>query len=235
MHPQLPLGLHLQESARFDNFHAGPNAELVRVLSHCACGDGEPIIGIWGPQGAGKSHLLQALCRAAEHCGSAVAYLPLGQLCAWPADMLDGLEHMDLVCVDDVDAIAGRREWEEALFHMFNRLRDAGGRLVTAGARRPTDTGFVLADLASRLSWGPLYPLAALDDHDRQQALRLRAERRGLDLPAETARYLLRRLPRDFPALCDLLDRLDVAGLAAQRRLTVPFVKTVLEKEHDSE
>lgn len=233
MHPQLPLGLHLQESARFDNFHAGPNAELVRVLSQCACGDGEPVIGIWGPESAGKSHLLQALCRAAEQCGSAVAYLPLAQLRAWPPDMLDGLENMDLVCVDDVDAIAGRRQWEEALFHLFNRLRDAGGRLVTAGERRPADMGLSLADLASRLSWGPLYPLATLDDDDRQQALRLRAERRGLDLPTETARYLLRRHPRDFSALCALLDRLDVAGLAAQRRLTVPFVKNVLEKDRD--
>jgi DnaA-homolog protein len=229
MHPQLPLGLRLQDNARFENFHAGPNAELVRVLRQCAAGDGEPCLYVWGPQGTGKSHLLQAVCRDAERSGSAVAYLPLAELIPWPPDILEGLEQMDLVCADDVDAIAGRRDWEEALFHLFNRLRENGGRLVAAGARRPAEAGLSLADLVSRLSWGPIYPLSRLDDEDRLQALQLRARRCGLELPADTAGYLLRRYPRDLKALFRLLDRLDEEALAAQRRLTVPFVKAVLE------
>ncbi|MEJ2686828.1 MAG: DnaA regulatory inactivator Hda [Gammaproteobacteria bacterium] len=229
IHPQLPLGLRLQDNARFENFHAGPHAELVRVLRQCAAGDGEPSLYIWGPPGTGKSHLLQAVCRDAEHSGSRVAYLPLAELSAWPPDIIEGLEQMDLVCADDVEAIAGRRDWEEALFHLFNRLRGNGGRLVAAGARRPGEVGLALADLVSRLSWGPVYPLSGLDDENRLQALQLRARRFGLELPAETARYLLRRYPRDLAALFGLLDRLDREALAAQRRLTVPFVKAVLE------
>lgn len=233
MHPQLPLGLRLQDNARFENFHPGPNAELVRVLRQCAAGEGESVIYIWGAQGVGKSHLLQALCKEAERCGSTGVYLPLAQLRAWPPDILEGLDQMDLVCADDVDAVAGLRDWEEALFHLFNRVREAGGRLVAAGNRRPAEVGLALADLVSRLSWGPVYPLSRLDDDDRLQALQLRAQRCGLQLPAETARYLLRRYPRDLPALFGLLDRLDEAALAAQRRLTVPFVKAVLETQSD--
>ena len=66
------------------------------------------------------------------------------------------------------------------------------------------------------------------DEADRAAALQLRAGHRGLDLPDETALYLLRRMPRDMASLYALLDRLDLEALRAKRRLTVPFVRDVL-------
>ena len=143
-------------------------------------------------------------------------------------DALAGWEDRAVVCLDDADRLAGRDAWELALFGLFNRLADAGGRLVVSAAASPAATRFGLADLASRLAWGAVFRLEPLDDEGRGAALRLRAAHRGLELPEETARYLLRRLPRDMRALCGWLDRLDTASLAAQKRLTVPFVREVL-------
>ena len=137
-------------------------------------------------------------------------------------------ENYDLVCLDDVDALAGERRWEEALFHLYNRIRERGACLVVSCASAPARLQLSLPDLGSRLSWGLVYQLRALDDDQRLLALQLRARQRGCDMPDETGRYLLRRLPRDMPALFDLLDRLDDASLVAQRKLTVPFVKSVL-------
>ncbi|HKK13997.1 MAG TPA: DnaA regulatory inactivator Hda [Gammaproteobacteria bacterium] len=227
--PQLPLGLTLNDSARFDNFHAGPNAELVEALRQCAGGDCGAVLYLWGRRGSGKTHLLQAVCREADRRGRRAAYLPLGEAGNWPVGMLEGLDALDLVCLDDAGSVAGLPDWQEGLFHLFNRLQARGGTLVAAGDKRPAELG-LLADLASRLGWGPVYPLKALDDAQRLQALQLRARGRGLELPAETGRYLLRRHPRDLPALCALLDRLDAASLAAQRRLTIPFVREVLAR-----
>lgn len=226
MHPQLPLGLQLGDHARFCNFFAGPNAELVLVLRALPQGEAR-LVYCSGAPGTGKSHLLQAACAAVREQGHTAWYLPLDAQLS-PA-LLEGLEQQQLVCLDDVQRVAGNAAWEEALFHLYNRVREQGGALVVAGDGRPEELGLCLPDLVSRLHWGLLYRLRELNDAERLAALQLRAASRGLDLPNDTGDYLLRRCPRDLPALCALLDRLDVASLVAQRRLTIPFVRSVLQ------
>ena len=227
--PQLPLGLTLRDSARFDSFIAGQNRETVEGIRASACGEGEPFVYLAGPTGTGKTHLLQAACQQAAHCGRSSAYLPLQELQEFQPVVFDGLERLDLVCLDDVPALAGLDAWERGLFDLFNRLRDAGGTLLVAGGQRPDQAGLVLPDLVSRLGWGLTYVLKSLDEPGVLAALTCRARGRGLELPDETAQFLLRRFPRDLPTLFDLLDTLDTASLVEQRRLTVPFVKSVLE------
>ncbi len=228
MSSQLPLRLTLKDSATFANFIAAPPGEAVLALQACAQGQGEVFVYLAGAAGTGKTHLLQAACHAAAQCGGTAAYLPLRQAAEFNPGVLEGLERIALICLDDVHAVAGRDDWEQALFVLFNRLRDNGGRLLVAAARKPTNLGLSLADLASRFGWGVTYVLQGLDDTGKLTALRRRARARGFDLPDEVGRYLLLRQPRDMHALFAVLDRLDHASLAAQRRLTVPFIKSIL-------
>lgn len=228
MAAQLPLGLRLPAAARFDNFIAGPNAEAVAAVWQLATEPNAAVLFLSGAAGSGKTHLLQAACRQAEACGGHGIYLPLAEWVEHDPRLLEGLEHYALLALDDVQAIAGRGAWEEALFHLFNRLRDTGGRWLGAASVAPEHLGLSLPDLRSRLGWGALYALQAVDDAARIRILTLRAHERGLELPEDTAHFLLRRCPRDLPALMALLERLDAAALSAQRRLTVPFVKEVL-------
>ena len=229
MNVQLPLGLVLKDSATFAAFHPGMNEQVMSILRGCAAGEGEPYIYLWGGPDSGKTHLLQATCQETASRGATAAYIPLADMLQFPDAALDGLEHLTLVCLDDVQVIAGRGPWELAVFALFNRIRDGGARLVVAGRSPPADLGLRLPDLISRLGSGPVYALRALDDEAKLAALRLRAAGRGFELPEEVGRYLLRRCPREMEALFNLLDRLDRASLAAQRRLTIPFIKTVLD------
>lgn len=226
---QLTLGIRLPEVARFDSFLAGPNSELVAALQALAAGRGESPLYCWGGAGQGKTHLLQAACREAAASGGASLYLPLAQKDTLDPAVLDDLDTLGLLCLDDLDAVAGERRWEEALFHLFNRLRERGGALVASAACAPAAPDWALPDLQSRLASGLVYALQPLADAQRLEALQLRARQRGFDLSEETGHYLMRRVPRDMPALFSLLDRLDEASLSAQRKLTVPFVKSVLE------
>ena len=226
--PQLPLGLELRDSARFDGFFAGPNREAVDSLRLAAVGQGESLVYIAGPAGMGKTHLLQAACHHAAGNRRASTYLPMQQLFELAPAVLEGMEQMDLVCLDDVQLMAGDEAWEHGLFNLFNRLREAGGSLLVAGEQRPGLTGFCLPDLVSRLGWGVTYVLRPLDDADMLAALSCRAAGRGLELPEETASFLLKRIPRDPASVFNLLDRLDEASMIEQRRLTIPFVKSVL-------
>lgn len=226
---QLPLGLALRDSATFDNFISEGNAALIAALRESIGGASPSPLFLWGAPGTGKTHLLQAACHAGAREGLAVAYLPVRELLGPGPGVIEGMESFDLVCVDDVGAIGGDAAWEQALFTLFNGLRETGGRFVAAGAAPPPALGLHLDDLASRLAWGPVFHVKELADDAKCQALVRRARDRGMEMPEDVARYLLRRQPRDLPGLFALLARLDEVSLAAQRRLTVPFVKQVME------
>lgn len=222
---QLALPLQLADHAVFASFLPDGNEELVDVLTDIA--DVSAASGCWlrGAPSTGKTHLLQAVC---ERAGDRSVYLPMRMLVEAGAEILDGLESREVICIDDVDEIAGREDWERALFRLYNELVVNGHHLVASASGPARETPFDLADLASRMSQMPTYTVRALADEDRAAALQLRARHRGLDLPDETAAYLISRSRRDMSSLYGLLDTLDAAALRAQRRLTIPFVREVM-------
>ncbi len=252
MSRQLPLNLRLKDGSSFENFLPTANREAIEHLRAAvtarAAGktgddsrDGggrtasgtavEPVLFVCGAPGTGKTHLLQAACRQAQESGLSAIYIPLAEAAQLAPTLLEDLEQTRLVCIDDVERIAGNAEWEAALFALVERLRASGAVLIAAGARPPRELGLKLPDLATRLGWGPVYALALLSDADKIETVRLRARRRGLDVPDDVARYILNRHPRDLDSLFALLDRLDVASLAHQRRLTIPFLRSIEEQK----
>jgi DnaA family protein len=220
---QLALGVQLRADAVFESFAAGANSELIAALRFPA----QSPVWIWGGRGSGKTHLLQSVCAAA---GAAAAYFPLHRTAGLPPDALSGFETCAVLCVDDADAVAGDIEWERALFLLFNAAAELQTRLIFAASAAPRNLPWVLEDWRSRAAACAVYQLRELDEAGRIEALRLHAEQRGLQLPRETAEFLLHRFPRDLPTLLGLLDTLDLASLAAQRRLTIPFIRAALEK-----
>lgn len=215
---------------RFETYHEGANGAALSALSQLVGETGHAPLWILGPAGVGKTHLLQAACAFAAQRGLTSAYLPLATSSDLVPGLLAGLEQLDLVTLDDVDAIAGQPAWEQALFTLYNELLEIGGRLACSAQSPPGGIAFALPDLASRMSACVVHRLQPLAERDQGLALRRRAVHRGLELPDDTLSYLTRRAPRDFAALCRLLDELDTEALAAQRRLTVPFVRQVLER-----
>jgi DnaA family protein len=225
---QLALPLGLRDDAEFASFYAGPNQEAVARIQALAGGAGERSVYLWGAAGSGRTHLLQAACREAAGHGRRSAYVPLGEGAVLQPAMLEGLEGLDLVCIDDVDRIAGQDDWEQALFHLYNRMAPGAARLLVSATAPPAVAGLARAELSSRFAWGLVFRLRALDEGHQIALLQQRAHRLGLQLPREVAQFLLWRCSRETPALLALLERLDRASLAAQRRLTIPFVKEVL-------
>jgi DnaA family protein len=225
---QLPLGVRLRAASTFASFQPGPNAPLVAALEARAVTPGLAPLWLYAPPGAGRTHLLQATCALAGARGRRAGYLPLGA--AWPSPgMTTGLEQLDVVCLDDLERVAGDAAWERALFALYNDLGEHRGNLVISANAAPAALGIALPDLASRLAACIVWQLRPLDEAEQGMALLARARALGIELPEETLQYLQRRLPRGLGALCDALDRLDAAALSQQRRLTVPFVRSVLQ------
>ncbi|MDX1901317.1 MAG: DnaA regulatory inactivator Hda [Gammaproteobacteria bacterium] len=227
---QLTLGVSLKDHATFDNYFSGSNTHLVQELFKAAQGSSsQRVIYFYGAGGQGFTHLLQASCHEAHRQRRTAAYLPFADYKNFSPALFEGLETLNLVCFDDTHLIAGVPQWEEAFFHAFNRIYDAGGTLIFTANCSPRQAGFRLPDLVSRLSWGIVFQLQPLTDVEKLAMLMMRAQRRGMTLSEEVGRFILTHCPRHMSTLCTALDVLDRTSLAAQRRLTIPFVKTVLE------
>ena len=222
---QLALPLRLADHAVFGSFLEAGNETLVATLADLAGGGPGQGCWVWGAHATGKTHLLQAVC---DRAGDGAIYVPLAMLAAAGPGILEGLASRELICLDDIHCVAGDEHWERALFDLCNQAFDAGRKLVVAAPMSPRECPVELPDLQSRLARLPAFQVRPLAEEDRAAALQLRARHRGIELPDETARYLLTRSRRDMASLYGLLDRLDIEALRAQRRLTIPFVKTVL-------
>ncbi len=224
---QLTLGITLGSDLDFDNFIEDSSRAAVDAVREAA--RARQFIYLWSEAAAGRTHLLHAACREAANHGRRTGLLPLAEAAQWEPRVLEGWETLDVVALDDIQSIAGNADWERAIFHLYNELHDAEASLLVTSHRPPAALDLVLPDLGSRFGAMLVYQLHPLDDEQRLAALTRKARARGLDLPAETARYLLTRVSRDMRDLAALIARLDSASLAHQRRLTIPFVREQIE------
>ena len=223
MSQQLTLGIRLRDDATFDNYFLSQNEQVVHELQ----AQNEPYVFLFGETGTGKSHLLQAACHEVGKKGLPVVYLPLAEEGLMPA-MLDGLESMSLIALDDIQAVIADEVWEYALFNLYNRVREKGVNMLVSSSLPLASLNIKLADLKSRLSWGPTFQLKNLNDKEKIRALQQRAKNRGLVLADDVVTYLLKRSPRDMSSLFALFETLDKASMIEKRKLTIPFIKNYL-------
>jgi DnaA family protein len=222
---QLPLALTIADHARFDTFVGAANEAAVEHARAVAAGRAD-LLWLWGASGSGKTHLLQAACRAAAAAERRTMYVPLDL--GLEPEILAGLDAVDLLALDGVDAVAGEGGWERALFVLLNGVAERRGGLLLAARAAPAAAGFRLPDLASRVGAAISYRLKPLDDQELLLALRVHAAARGLEIERAAAEYLLARVDRDMTGVGLWLERLDRASLAEQRRITIPFIRELL-------
>jgi len=226
MHPQIPLPFKPQDEFNFNNFIATGNELIIQSLNTI---ESEFFIYIWGERSTGKTHLLQALCQQQTQQGKTACYLPLKDLHTLSAQLLDGMDGIDTICIDDIQLIANKSDWEESLFNLFNQIKQGGKHLVISSTQSPQQLGIQLNDLKSRLNSGLALNLVPLDDESTVRVLQSRALKLGLELNQDTANFMVTRLPRDLATLWVMLEKLDKACMVEQRKLTIPFLKNTLQ------
>ncbi len=230
MAEQLPVKFEFKANQTFDSFYPGRNQEIINQLKKSVEGNGEQLIFLWGERSHGKTHLLQACCHEAFTKGIGSFYLDFSAPESGEPGLLANLQIYEVVCLDNINYLCGNDGLELAFFNFFNQHRDLGHRLILSASCAPTAIGFRLTDLQTRINWGLPLKIQALDDHDKIAALTYKAEQKGFEIPPQTARYLLTHYDRSLASLWIMLDKLDWASLAAQRKLTIPFLKQILEQ-----
>lgn len=231
---QYTLAVTLPDDETLDTFYGAETSPVVGFIKHFLTQSSEHRLPVYlfGASGSGKSHLLYAACVYAQELGLTSQLLSLEDFKAWSPRILDQLEELDLVCLDNVQAIAGDLSWQVAVFDLYNRMTEQGKALIIVGDQAPTELGITLPDLVSRLQACTSFQLRLLADEDKQKLLQQKARLRGMELPDEVARFLLNRQQRDIRELVHILDLLDKASIVHQRKLTIPFVKDMLSLSH---
>lgn len=225
---QLALNVKLADRPDFDNFYPSQaNQDVFALLSQAAWCEFPQTI-VYGESGCGKSHLLQACCMQIRHQGRTASYLSMRELLRFDVAVLTGFDQAGVVILDDVDSLMGNRVWEEALFHLINHCRQNQQPLLIGLRPNPHEVDCQLPDLASRLLWGPIYKIQALDEQQSIQAFRWRVEKRGLNVSEPVINYINRHYPRDMKSLMQILQQLDNASLSNARKITLQLVNDTL-------
>jgi DnaA family protein len=231
---QLALSVQLPDDEVFDSYLSESNHSVVSQLSLFVENILLPnskkpkFFYLFGLTGVGKSHLLHASSAYASQLGKTSVCLSCSELLGLSVEVLDGLEHIDFICLDDIQLIADNKIWQQAIFDLYNRVLEQNNSLLISGNQSAIQLGLTLPDLVSRLTWGLTEQLKPLNDIEKIAALQFRASKRGLILSDDSANFLLNRLSRAMSNLIDSLDLLDKASIREQRKITIPFIKDIL-------
>ena len=182
-----------------------------------------PVLCVSGPAGSGKSHLGQAfLARTGgrlldmSRLGVDAPEVLLAEASAW---FLDDAEHL----VDE--------GLEEAFFHLYNAALGRGSHVLLAARKPPAAWPFTLADLASRLRAAPAVAIGAPDDALLGALLVKLFYDRQLKVDTDVVSYMIPRMDRSFAGAQALVDAIDRSALASNRKITVPLVRDVMNKQ----
>jgi DnaA family protein len=226
---QLALDIGLASGPTLAGFFAGPNEAAVRHLSLWVGGARSPTLHspvptyLWGEEGSGKTHLLEAVSAALKEQGASTGWLHAGV-----ADPPEFDERWSAILLDDVHLYTAVQQ--QAAFNWFVNAQSLQRGVVAAGALPPADLP-LREDLRTRLGWGHVFHLQVLSETERRAVLRQTADSRGVMLSDEVLDYMLRHFSRDLGSLMELLTQLDGYALRTQRAVTIPLIRSMLENE----
>jgi DnaA family protein len=228
---QLVFDINRFYPANFDDYYLARDCQAIDILTACLHAEADPVVFLFGRAGVGLSHLLQASCDAMQRRRQSALYLPAASLLQQGCDLLEGLEHLSLFCLDDVELVVGNAVFEQALFHFYNRMRDQGHRMIFAAHQPLASLSFCYPDLQTRLAWGVQYEVKPLEDHDKVRFIQNYAASHAFTISQDVAVYMVNHLSRDMARLKGLIIQLGQASLKAQHRVSIPFLKAYLARE----
>ena len=241
---QFALDLSHTPKASLENYLPGKDLALISTLKELGrswntqtkSASSNPLnqrwIYWWGPEGSGRTHLLNAMINSAAEAGLVHFSLTANEPSTWvrleeKMDLLAQSDIPSVITVDDVDRLDERLVG--ALFRILNGVQASKAiHILMAGKAAPAMLE-LREDLRTRLGWGLVFQTELLDDDAKIQALGQAAQARGLVLSPDVLPWLLSRFYRDMPNLMALMDALDAYSLETKRAVTLPLVRELLQ------
>jgi DnaA family protein len=227
---QLIFPFQINQKASFKNFFCSPdNSELISRLSELVANKNPDELIINGAAGSGKSFLMQAICNELSASGKQFAFIPMNKAINMGVEIFQNLASLDAVCVDDLQLILSKGEWEIALFNLINECQQSNCSLILSlGGNQSLEDIAQLPDLLSRIKRMEFMKLKAVQDESLNQALDFVSQQLDINLEKAELEFLLKHQTRDFSILVDNLISLDKQAASLKRKITIPLIKETL-------
>ena len=227
---QLIFPFQVNQKASFASFFCSPdNAELMSRLTDLVVSKNADELIINGAEGSGKSFLMQAICNELSSSGKQFAFIPMNKAINMGVEIFQNLASLDAVCIDDLQLILSREEWETALFNLINECQQSNCSLILSfGGNQFLEDITQLPDLLSRIKRMEFMKLQAVQDEFLNQALDFVSQQLDINLEKAELEFLLKHQTREFSILVDNLISLDKQAASLKRKITIPLIKETL-------
>jgi DnaA family protein len=183
---------------------------------------------IYGTKQSGKTFLLQAMCNSYSSMGKSSLYVPLKKVMNYGVEIFESLENIDLICIDGIEQVISKTEWEKEIFNLINKALISKSRLILTSSKDLKSLNFLLPDLESRIKKIQSYELYPIDDKDIIDALKYISQFKSINLGDKEAKYLVTYSQRDISNLIQILESLDQLSMEMKRKITIPLIKEVI-------
>ncbi len=224
---QLPLPLRFDKRFSFSNYLSQHARYIKQQLTGLFDESGETMIGLWGAEDSGKTHLLNACAHYAGLSQVSLHLFDAAHLAEADSEGFVDFMPGSVIGIDNLDILAGHPAWEKQFYQLINRVKAGELRFIYSLSQAPRDTSFKLPDLKSRLMWGLLIALEPADDHHLELILKQRADMLGLRLSDEVVHYLMSHYSRKLSDQMEMLYQLDHASMSRQRKITIPLIREI--------
>ena len=227
---QLIFPFQVNQKASFKSFFCSPdNIELMSRLADLVVSKNADELIINGAEGSGKSFLMQAICNALSSSGKQFVFIPMNKAINMGVEIFQNLASLNAVCIDDLQLILSREEWETALFNLINECQQSNCSLILSfGGYQSLEDITQLPDLLSRIKRMEFMKLQAVQDEFLNQALDFVSQQLDINLEKAELEFLLKHQTREFSLLVDNLMVLDKQAASLKRKITIPLIKETL-------
>ena len=221
---QLTFPWSKPSKATFDHFYLDEdNLSIKDILFK------EDDLFLYGIAGTGKTFLLQSLCNHYSDNKKTSLYIPMNEVMNYGSDFLDSLEELDLICIDDLDSIAGNDNWEIAIFNLINNCLITQCRLVFCSQLNPSSINFNLKDLFSRIKKMDHIELLPVNERNLKEAIKFITNIKLLEFGDNEINYLITHTKRNISNLAKIINELDELSLQLKRKITIPLIKQFIQ------
>ena len=201
------------------------NSHLVSLLKDRSFLDD---LFIYGIKESGKTFLLQAMCNSYSSVSKSSLYIPLKKVMNFGIEIFESLENIDLICIDGIEEVISKIEWEKAIFNLINKALISESRLILTSSKDLKSLNFSLPDLESRIRKIQSYELYPINDKDIFDALKYISKLTSINLGDKEAKYLVTYSQRNISNLVNIIESLDQLSMEMKRKITIPLIKEVI-------
>ena len=225
---QLALQIQINERASLNNFFVSKkNNKTVQILKNILLGSDKGVQIFIDDLGSnGKSYLLQAICNDFSNSNNSSIYIPMQEAINLDPSILEGVSELNLICIDDIDLINKRRDWEIALFNLINECYEKECFLLLSGSINKLEA---IPDLVSRIKKMETLRLEAINDDELLEATKAISKNLNIEISDKNMNYLINNSKRDIKTIFRTLSQLEKESLERKKSIGLNLIKEVIQ------